>query len=289
MLGRTSGGAGPTNPCGTGASYPAGWRFVHDEISGGLGSWGNMLKVNGFNSFGATIENVTDGSSNFCYKDGEIDKAAMDAFFTGNADVEFMYDQLGNDDLIDGSAGFGYITTDNDLNFDGTQEKTSSLNPSGIASKNIGDAWSACYVLNYPSLPTVNRDISLPNRTTTRFRLTWSGNGVDLIARFQSPNQGYFYSGLRASGIKFLVVTYDGTSPINRSGINLYWNNSTAETPNGSYNGGAPTSVPFSSINIGLPNGAGGYFYEFDFFDHALTPTEVATIMSIYEQIYTFS
>jgi hypothetical protein len=285
---KRGGGAGPTNPCGTGASYPAGWQFLHTEISGGLGSWGNMLKVDGFNSFGAFLGNITDGSTNICYKNGEIDLAAADAFFTGDADVENLFDQFERDDVLDDSAGNSYIKTDNKMSFEGAFLKSSPLNPSGIASINLGSPWTMCYVLDYPAAPKTGFNVNSPIAGSNLLRLVWSGNGVDFIVRFQSPNQGYFYSGLRSSGVKLLILTYDGTSPINRSGLNLYWNGS-LETPNGIYNGGSPTNSAFSQARFGLPNSSEGYFKEFDMFNFAFDAADVANAKSIYEQKYTFS
>jgi hypothetical protein len=281
-------GGGPANPCGTGASYPAGWRFLHSELSGGLGSWGNTLKVFGYNGFGANIENVTDGDDNFCYLDAEIDKTSMDAFFTVDADVETLFDQFERDDVVDKSVGDSYIKSANDLSFNGGFDKSSALDASGISSVNLGSAWTMIWVLDYTSLPTINKNIESPLAGSNFLRLVWSGNGTDLIVRFQSPNQGYFYSGLRASGVKFVVVTYDGTAPINRSGLKLYWNSSTAETENGIYNSGAPTDAAFSEVNFGLPASAGGYFREFDMFNYAFDSSDVATAKEILEQKYTF-
>ena len=276
------------NLCGTGAIAPLGWEYLHSEISGGLGSWGNMIKVEGFNSKGATVENVTDGSLDVCYKDGEIDKSALDSFFTANADVKDQYDQFGLNDLNDGSINSEYNKSANDLNKGGSH-KISSFSGSLSSLKN-SDSWTICIVIDSIDTPTVNQLFNPISFGTSDLQAIWSGNNTSLILRFGGPNQGYFYNGLRSSGTKLLIITYDGTSPINRSGLNLYWNGSTtAETPAGSYNSGAPASNQVLA-EVALRNWRGdSYAKELDIFDSAFGSTEILAAKSAYEQLYTFS
>ena len=280
--------SGIPNICGTGNVAPPGWVYLHDVIPGGIGSWGNMPKVNGYNNFAANVENIPDGITNVCYKDGAIDFAALNAFFTVNADVEIMYDQFGFDNAIDDSAGLGYIKLANRMNFNGSLRKSTLLNASGIASLRLGSACTFSYVLDYTSLPAVNISIFCPLAGANFLNIIWSGNGVDLIVRFQAPNQGYFYSGLRAAGTKHVVITYDGTVPINRSGLKLYWNG-VLQTPAGFYNSGAPANNFYTRLEFGLPTNANGYFEEFDLCAGALTAAQVTTAKTNLEQRYTFS
>lgn len=288
---RYASGDGPANPCGTGASYPAGWKFLHTEISGGLGSWGNMLKVEGFNNFGATLTNVGDGTQDFCYLDGEIDKAAMDSFYSSDADVETQYDQLELNDITDFSNGSGYIKLDNDLNSGGTEIASPTPISGGLGLLQNSSARTICMVVNYPSTPNVNEFFGVIKASTGSDQWVWSGNGVSLIMRFSGPNQGYFYNGLRSSGTKLIIWTYDGTTPINRSGINLYWNGSTtAEVPAGIYNSGAPAVNTISGVSFGVSVSNGdSFFKELDIFDHAFNASEITAALDVYSQKYTFS
>tara|TARA_R110002020_G_scaffold154973_1_gene335726 strand:- start:199 stop:1068 length:870 start_codon:yes stop_codon:yes gene_type:complete len=282
---RYASGGGSDNPCGTGASYPAGWKFLHTEISGGLGSWGNMLKVEGFNDIGATISNVGDGSEDFCYLDGEIDKTAIDSFFSADSDVDNQYDQFGVNDLVDYVAGDGYSKTDNNLNFGGCENTAVS---GDLALLNTGDPWTICIVTDYTGIPQSANGHN-PFGSTSGLLYNFTGSNT-LIIRFLVPNQGWAYSGLRTAGKKLAIITYDGTSPINRSGLNLYWNGSTtAEVPTTTYNSGTPTNAPVTSVQTRGGATNPDFALEFDIFDHAFNSSEITAALEVYEQKYTFS
>jgi hypothetical protein len=293
---RRRGGVIPPNICGTGQLFPPGWKFLHSEISGGLGSWGNMLKVFGFNNLGATVVNVTDGTLSVCYENGEIDKYTLDSFFTEDARVTSQFDQFELNQLVSSTSTLGYIKSDNDLNRGFTDRNVSAGPPAVLINGALGSLQNdsprtVCMVVDYPSTPTVNEafgPLRFPSSIGADF-WTWSGNNVSLIMRMNGPNQGYFYNGLRSAGTKLIIWTYDGTSPINRSGMQLYWNgNTTPETPDGIYNSGAPSSQVISGVQFGS-NTSSAFYKELDIFDFAFGPTEIAAALECYEQLYTFS
>jgi hypothetical protein len=261
--------------------------YLFNLIPAPLLTLGMSKKVEGYEGDVAQIENNADGVFELPFNEnGYADMAAADAFFTEDADPNLYYDQFGDNDFNDDSAGTQYSKLDNDF-MTGLMRRTHSITPftGSLASLKNNDPYSIVIVVDSKDIPTTGNTIyplKFPGSAGS-LRVVWSGNGTTLIVRYEGPNQGWQFSGLRSAGTKLIIITSDGGAPLHRDGLKLYWNgNTTPEVASHSYNSGNPAEQTITGVEAGAWGGD-SWFKEFDLLPYVATTQHITTIKEFYE------
>jgi hypothetical protein len=260
--------------------------YLFNLIPAPLLTLGMSKKVEGYGGDAAQIENNADGVFELPFNSsGYADMAAANAFFTEDADPNLYYDQYGDNDFNDDSAGTQYSKADNDF-MTGLMRRTHSITPftGPLASLKNNDPYSIVLVVDSKDIPTTGNTIyplKFPGGTGS-LRMVWSGNGTTLIVRYEGPNQGWQFSGLRTAGTKLIIITSAGGSPLHRDGLKLYWNgNTTPEVASHSYNSGNPAEQTITGVEAGAWGGD-SWFKEYDLLGYEVTPVQVPVISDWY-------
>ena len=262
-----------------------GFRFLHDEISGGLFAYSHLKTIEAYAG-----DSIRVGATDYGFVDNIIDLASINADNAVDTGVNRINDQFTINDMPNGS-GF-YDKSENEL----IQMTSSTGNSISGSSGDLSTHTGACTI------------ITVSKHTAATFKSNewlFSGNNNNGF-RFYYVNGSRFlfrvggnFSNLNAdnvavtfdNNIHMLCGVYDGSET--SSGMNVYEDDmSTAlgASKSGSYTN---TTMWNGRVSVGFGGSTGGtnfqgLIYETHIFNKALSETERETAKTILEQYYTF-
>jgi hypothetical protein len=262
-----------------------GFRYLHDEISGGVMALSHLKCLEAYAGDCANVNSIDYGFNG----DNFFDNPLLSGTAGTGADVAAIYDQTEN--INAGPNGNSYNYDNQDWAYNGIRRNTSNLSSSD-------DIFTFVAVYN-PLLSTRSQ------RNETRVLGTsvgagqqgltiWYETNGDIVIRLRDAiivNTIITYSGvLSGDDIYLIAVDYDGLG-LNTS-FNLYVNDMiTPLTPTSAT--GAPKSV-FTQAGTNYPffngdqDGTEGAMFDAHYWNKVLSQAERETAKEILEQYYTF-
>jgi hypothetical protein len=272
-----------------------GFRYLHDEISGGIFAASHIKTLS---SYSGSCVNIGDSpnETDYGFSNNIVDLSQVDSDFGTNQDVNTFYDQFEVNDVSGGSTQ--WVKSVNE--FADAENNLGILN--GATSGDLSSHTGATTVI-----------------TVTRFNTTTFSNGFSWgVSSNSAINFAMFYvSGLfvvrlasastanrldsrytvgsgftNDTDLHLSIITYDGSETI--GGVKLYRDNMvTAVTKSAEITSGTYVNTPFfPAIRMGYVGGTNsylpGFIYETHVFNKELNQTERETVKEILEQYYTF-
>lgn len=264
----------------------SGFRFLHDELSGGLAAYSGLVTKASYTGNALRSRNPLD--VDFPYLNNTIDYAAINAASVVN--WKNWFDQIGSNNIQDGG-GFGASYT---VNTQALRGSLSLASPNGaISTHTYASGWTVVFVMDVESLF---------NAFSYLYQL--DGTGASTLMYYQSTTEfrvqiagtRHQYLSLNNTGLKLYMATYNGSGNI--TGVSLYYNDVvSAQVPSltvgttitGTWNLSNTRMSMGAASNGAGPIGQEGWAKEFHIFNHALNLSERETLKEILEQYYTFT
>lgn len=275
MLGRTSGGA-------------SGFRFLHDEISGGVSAYSHLKSSA---AYSGSVVSIGTNSTDYGFLDNIVDISQIIADYPANASFYRYYDQLGSNN-IEKPTGFlnGWNINNGDTFFKSSQfNGAMNVIPTGGLAAIGSGAFTIMVVFITPSAFTQEYIFETDSNTSFRLyylnasRFIWRFGtfGGDMIEWDNIPLD------FTPSKRQLLCFTYDGSETA--GGMKCYQNDMTTEISGGSKNSsGSFSNFAFMTSNLDLGTSK-GVVEDLHFFNKVLNQSDREKAKEILEQYYTFS
>jgi len=258
-----------------------GFRFLTDEISGALFSYGHIKTRDAYT--GEAINLSSQGGYSFV--DNVVPLATMQAD-QPTSDTVTLYDQIGANDMIGFPSG----------GWDGSDFASGTIRKASPTSYGL--------TLSDPRTTIMVIDIGTPNtgnlggildifNSGSQYYTAFFTVGNDLSLRKRGVgNSTKSYSGLRTSGLHLFVWVDDGS--LDSTGTNLYWTDMVTAKTASSTSGTTVDATINTSIGVktcvgGNASTFNGLVKEFHQFDTVLSQSDREIAKEILEQYYTFS
>jgi hypothetical protein len=272
---------------GDGAS---GFRYLHDEISGGLFAYSHLKTLAAYSGSSINIQVVTT-PTDYGFINNIMDLAQINTDNSVDATVNTIYDQFEINDFDNGSGV--YDKSENELmQSDGLSGKFIS-GSTGNLSTHTG-ACTIITVSKHTAASFKSNEYLYSGNSISGFRFVYTNGSTFLLRVGASPrldcnNVAVTFD----NNIHMLVGTYDGSETA--AGLKVYEDDmTTALSSSNSETGTYTNDVMFNNRNsIGYGGSTSGtdfqgLIYETHIFNKELSETERETAKEILEQYYTF-
>jgi hypothetical protein len=268
MLGRTSG---------------SGFRFLHDEISGGLFAVSHLKTLAAYAGDCVNVNSIDYGFLN-----NIVDMAAIDAANMVDRNASPYYDQFGLNDIFSAISNPFYDKSENEFPncFNSTYRETTVAG--ALASLQSNDPFTAIQVVKHNTGTYATQEWMLSFESTSQMRLMWQSNSLRLLVN-GGTSLIYDVSGLNNANLKMIVADYDGS--LTSAGLTLYQNDMITPLSGSASGSGGAASAFFGALGVsGRANNAvgryNGFIYETHIFDKVLSQAERETAKAILQQYY---
>jgi hypothetical protein len=276
---------GPILPCG---NPPSGWRYLHDELSGGFFAGGHMQYKSTYNceniialtdpaDYSATATTPTTG---YPLTNAIIDLAQISTDFPTSTRMR-LFNQLNYSQFLERSGNIG-------PGWNGTDFVAKGGQVGSLSSRSQFDPFTFALVIdgmnNSDNVYIIQASSGNPrlqnlNATTTRF---WIGTSfTDYVGK------NYATSLFKNSGLKLLVATWDGSGTA--GGADVYINDMTTALSGTNASAGTFTNTAYNAIQVQNNQNVNTLTKEIHFWDYAMDATDRGTLKTILEQYYTFT
>jgi hypothetical protein len=278
LLGRTSGGGG--------------FRYLHDEISGGVHAWGKIKSKSSYVGNSFELDNTDDYG--FVDDIADLDSMLVD-FPTGVTGVSIWYEQLNGDDLgtVSVSTQAGKFDSSNvDLCLYSLSSGDGNILSGATSSLTDSDARTVIVVLKRITAPSSTAQVpyySYSNAATNRLAIQMNNSYTYVRLNGGGGETRFSVGAVSDLNTNLFVIDYDGSGLL--AGFNFYINDMSTSLPKSLT---AETvvlqDVPMDDYNIGCTAGLEfeGYVYEVHEFNKVLSESERNLAKEILEQEYTF-
>lgn len=270
-------------PFGFWKSADDGFRYLHDEISGGLFAYSHLQNKAVF--AGDALEITGAGGNAYSFVDGLTPLATIQGDYPSSQDILWP-DQIGSNDLTPASSG-GWNGTD--YSFNGLR-KTSA---SGY-SLTFSNPHTTLVVIDMTSagLGTTQGIIDIYTSSNTYYTMVYAGSDDLLLRKRNGSNSTRSFSGVRNTGVHILIWEDNGS--LNSTGTQLYYDDMATARAVAATSGITPDAT--ITANIAMMQCLGGNaaritgcVKEFHQWSGVLNQTQRETAKEILEQYYTFS
>jgi hypothetical protein len=274
------------------AKGTSGFRYLHDEISGGLFAYSHLKTLAAYSGSCVNIQ-VAAGPTptDYGFVGNVLDLAQINTDNSVDATVNTIYDQFGINDFNNGSGA--YDKSENELmQCDGLSGKFIAAT-TGDLSTHTG-ACTIITVSKHTAASFKSNEYLYSGNSISGFRFVYINGSTFLLRVGVSPrldcnNVAVTFD----NNIHMLVGTYDGSETA--AGLKVYEDDmTTALSSSNSETGTYTNDVMFNNRNSigygGSTTGTNfqGLIYETHIFNKELSETERQTAKTILEQYYTF-
>lgn len=257
-----------------------GFRYMHDEISGGVFAYSH-LKVKSSYSGSAVRVNLTD----YDFISGLTPLSTIQSDEPTRQDVIY-YEQIN---------GFDASTNPITGAWDGTDYCEEVCTASGLAgfSLDLNQAKTIIIVANLltDGAGTTQGLVNMGNSTTLAQTFVYAGSNNLFLRKLNGGNATSQYAGVRNTGTHLYVWSDNGS--LDTSGDSLYYDDMVTPRAKASSSGSISNATMSSAIEMmkwsGNNTNIDGYVLEYHCFNKVLSQSERETAKEILEQYYTFS